>query len=99
MRAINCTQCGATIDNVSENSVILHCNYCGARIMLEPRQVEAKPPPVAAPDFEVTSPSVSFGKVAILLGAIILIPVFVVFVLVNQPAPSTPAKAYSAPSY
>ncbi|MEP6703967.1 MAG: hypothetical protein ABJB34_04105, partial [Acidobacteriota bacterium] len=36
MKAINCTQCGATIEDVSERSMIIHCSYCGARILIDP---------------------------------------------------------------
>ncbi len=101
MRAINCTQCGATIDKVSEGSVILHCNYCGARIMLQPRQADVKPPrQVDAPEFELNSQPAPFFRMATLVGgAIVLIPLFIGFVLlVSKPPQSTPAKAYSAPS-
>ena len=100
MRAINCTQCGATIDNVSETSVILHCNYCGARIMLQPRQVPAEPPrSVDPPDLKVDTPSAPFVKVVtFVVGAIVLLPIFVGFVLLSKPSQSTPAKVYSAPS-
>jgi DNA-directed RNA polymerase subunit RPC12/RpoP len=42
MKAIKCTQCGAKIENVSESSLIINCDYCGARIMLNSRPLEMK---------------------------------------------------------
>ena len=101
MRAISCTQCGATIENVSETSVILHCIYCGARIMLEPRQVPKEPPRlVDAPDFQVDAPAAPFVKmITLVVGGIVLIPIFFGFImLVSKPSQSTPAKVYSAPA-
>ena len=55
MKAINCTQCGATIENVSERSLIIDCVYCGAKIMLQAAQPPRDPVLTDAPDFEIKS--------------------------------------------
>lgn len=42
MKAITCTQCGAIINDVSEASLIIDCDYCGAKIMIPSRPIEHK---------------------------------------------------------
>src|SRR5688572_22443705 len=100
MRAINCTQCGATINNVSESSVIIDCDYCGARIMLDARPSTVKPTPSRSPDFELTPPPSDPTRAVFLIGGIaLLVPIFIAFVVfLNLPSQTTPAKVYSAPS-
>lgn len=99
MKAITCTQCGATIDDVSESSVIINCEYCGARIMLpRDRKEEPKPqitpPSFARPDVSTVRPSMIAGLVAV-----VFLPIFIaVVVSLDNSARSTPAQAYSVPA-
>jgi len=111
MKAITCTQCGATIENVSERSVIVDCEYCGARIMMDRGEpvVPPRPSTVDTPDFELeveSDPTNSFVTVA--GGAVALIIVFlVVFAMIPKsrqpdayklstvPATPTPNPAYA----
>lgn len=100
MKAITCTQCGATIEDVSENSLIIHCDYCGARIM-----IDRVPRPVAAPAIEpvhfdagpTTTPPVKI--IVFVVAAIICLP-FIIALIVskNKTKPLAPRTAYSAPS-
>ena len=87
MKAMSCTQCGATIEDVSESSVIIHCNYCGARLLVDPivRPISApveEPPPA----YEEQSPETSTLKiVAFVIAASVLIPVLIgVFAVRNS---------------
>ncbi len=100
MKAINCTQCGATIKDVSERSLIIHCNYCGARIMLQPVQNPVKQTLVDPPEFEIDSPPIPALKLAaVVVAAALLVPILIIVVVfVNKPTQPTPAKVYSAPS-
>lgn len=106
MKAINCTQCGATIDDVSEHSLIIHCDYCGARIMLNSVPVPLKTPepirrpPVDTPDFEIESPAVSTFKVVmyVIAGVAFLPAVIGIAISMFSPKPSTPASAYTPPA-
>ena len=98
MRAVNCTQCGATITNVSESSVIIHCDYCGARLILDalPRATE-KPEPVTPPEFETESTSSWPLTIGLISAAAIFIPVLIVFSFMGKPnKPVT--GVYSAPA-
>ena len=99
MKAITCTQCGATIENVSERSFIVDCEYCGARIMLDERGNAPERPAntqVPAPDFEspaqVNKPMIAIAVIAV---AVILLPVFI---LIKPSRNPEPAKLYSAPT-
>ena len=104
MKAINCTQCGATIDDVSERSVMIDCDYCGARIMLDARQHEQpKPRPVQveAPGFEPTETTAPAVKlIAVVVGLVFLVPIVIGIVgLSSRRSESTSASTlYSAPS-
>ncbi len=101
MKAIICTQCGATIDDVSESSVIIHCNYCGARIMLDRI---SKPTTVLAeiPDLYKEEPTTipTAKLVAIICASVIAIPLLVGIFLIGKPKapPTTPRAAYSPPA-
>lgn len=102
MKAINCTQCGATIENVSEHSVIIDCDYCGARILLNrqtPPVVPIDPPRfVAEPEFKA-SEGAALKIISVAVGSVILIPaVIFAIVLINKPQKTEPTKVYSAPS-
>ena len=100
MRAINCTQCGATIENVSDHSVIIDCAYCGARIMLDRQTPAPVEPPrfVAEPVFD-SSNSSSLKLIFTLAGAALLIPFFIfVIVLANKPKRTEPARYVSPPT-
>lgn len=100
MKAITCTQCGATIEDVSESSVIINCDYCGARIMLprhheEPPKAAVQPPSFTEPDVSTVQPMVVAGIAAL----VFIIPIFIAIgVSLNNSAQSTPAKVYSAPA-
>jgi DNA-directed RNA polymerase subunit RPC12/RpoP len=101
MKAITCTQCGAIIEDVSPNSLIINCDYCGARILLDPRPVEIKPPvAVPAPDFEIETPQTPQGRmIATGVAVALLVPLLITFVIfVSRPTRPTPAKVYSAPA-
>lgn len=75
MKAITCTQCGATIDDVSDHSVIVDCDYCGARIMLNRDTPPIEPPKVVAePVFRASEGSV-LKVIGVAVGSMILIPV------------------------
>src|SRR5215204_473978 len=111
MRAITCTQCGATIENVSERSVIVDCEYCGARMIMDRLEpvVPPKPAQVDPPDLElevVSDPTNSFVTVA--GGTVAIIIIFLVvfamiptsrqqdtYTLYNAAAAPTPNLAYS----
>jgi len=100
MKAITCTQCGATIEDVFESSVIINCDYCGARIML-PRDRKEEPKPqvtalsFAEPDISTVRPTVIAGIAAL----VFIVPIFIAIVVsLNNSAQSTPAKAYSDPA-
>ena len=111
MRAITCTQCGATIENVSERSVIVDCEYCGARMIMDRGEplVPPKRATVDAPDFELeVEPDSNNSFVIVAGGAVALIIFFVVifamipksrqqdsYSLYNSSAGSTPNPAYS----
>ena len=99
MKAINCTQCGATINNVSETSVLIHCEYCGARIMLQPERPATKPVQyVEPPELEVAEPSSPFN---IIIGVVLVITFAPILLLLLTPGKSKEAaqtKAYSATS-
>ena len=98
MKAITCPQCGAIIENVSERSVIVDCEYCGARIMMDRGEpiVPPKPQTVDPPDLDLeveSDPANSFVTVA--GGAVALIIFFiVVFAMLPTPKPK-PSSTYS----
>ena len=99
MKAITCTQCGATIENVSERSFIVDCEYCGARIMLDERGNAAERPrdtQVPNPDFEspaqVNKPLIAIG---VIMAAVIVLPIFLLIQPSTKPEPAT---LYSPPT-
>jgi DNA-directed RNA polymerase subunit RPC12/RpoP len=99
MKAITCTQCGAKIENVFESSLIINCDYCGARIMLSRDREQEHKPPIAPPNF--TEPDASPVRPLAIAGValIILVPIFIqIAVSFYNSEQSTPAKAYSAPA-
>lgn len=100
MKAINCTQCGATIENVSEHSLIVDCQYCGARILMNRQTPPVVDPPrfVAEPEFPASS--MSFLKIiGIVVGGFMMIPVLIsAVVLINKPRKTEPVKFASAPT-
>ena len=103
MKAITCTQCGATIENVSETSLIINCDYCGARLILDPRRPAPVPPPVPAPSFEfanVERPNATSFAVGI--AALFLIPIIIVFFVYlgqsqRKPERAEPSYVYTPP--
>ncbi len=96
MRAIKCTECGATIENVSDSSLIITCDYCGARIMLDQRPAPLRQEPVDAPNLEINTSAV--GKVIFfIVGTAVVVPLILGLVIfVNVPSRSTPARVHSA---
>src|SRR6476646_10056491 len=81
MKAITCTQCGAIIENVSERSVIVDCEYCGARMIMDRGEplVPPKRATVDAPDFELeVEPDSTNSFVTVAGGAVALIILFIV---------------------
>jgi DNA-directed RNA polymerase subunit RPC12/RpoP len=102
MKAITCTQCGATIENVSERSVIIECEYCGARIMLDERGNAAERlggTQVPAPDFESPAPAGRpMAAIGLIAAVVILLPIFFVLALIKPSRQPEPAKLYSAPT-
>ena len=102
MKAITCTQCGATIENVSERSFIVDCVYCGARIMLDERGNAAERPvdtEVPAPDFEspaqVNKPMIAIG---VIMAALLLLPIIFILSAIKPSGKPEPAKLYSTPT-
>ena len=85
---------------MSESSVIINCDYCGARIMLprhheEPPKAAVPPPSFTEPDVSTVQPMVVAGIAAL----VFIIPIFIAIgVSLNNSAQSTPAKVYSAPA-
>lgn len=99
MKAINCTQCGATINDVSETSVIIDCEYCGARILLD-QPAPVKPKPIEFTEPLILEPeSQDPSRVITLIGGVVMaIVVFGVMMMIAvKPKESTPTKVYSAP--
>lgn len=105
MKAINCPQCGATIENVSERSGIVDCEYCGARIMMD--RLPPAPPDTSLnsgftpdPSFKLSTPpgsQVNFGAIAGV--AVAVISIFLIFISFNsKTSKPTPSKIYTAPS-
>lgn len=80
MKPINCTQCGATIENVSEHSLIVECQYCGARIMMPGGEKKVSPSvQVAPPDLEVEATSFPpFVRIGIVAAIAILLPALLI---------------------
>ena len=102
MRAINCTQCGATIENVSERSVIVDCEYCGARMFMDrlANLPTPEPPQVPAPSFELEAePDPGLTFVWVVGAALASIPLlFVVFLFIKPATKPNPSYVYSAPA-
>ena len=102
MKAITCTQCGASIENVSEHSIIVDCEYCGARMIMDAKS-GVKPPPsiVDAPSFETQEPARGASTaIWTIVGAIALIPVLITLVVSlnkSKPKETQPDKTYLAP--
>lgn len=89
MKAIICTQCGATIEDVSETSVIIHCEYCGARLWVAAESEPAAPPQIEPPEIYNEQPSASFSPVKIvilIMAASVLIPLLIGVFALKQPA-------------
>lgn len=102
MKAITCPQCGATLENVSERSTIIECEYCGARILLAELEDKTRSHqpivPVEPPDFDVGTGANSSVNVGLAVGSALLVAmVIVTFAIIRKPAPK-PVQAYSAPS-
>lgn len=99
MKAITCTQCGATIENVSERSVIVDCEYCGARMMMDRGEVVVpqKPTTVEPPDLRLEAdadpanpfPTIAGGAVAL------IIVLLVVFAMIPKAGPRPTSAAYN----
>lgn len=97
MKAINCTQCGATISDVSERSLIIDCDYCGARIMLRPEtDLLPKPEPVQAFYHRETASAPPIKLILGIVAGLVLVPIVVGFIVIVSTTKSTPKKAYSA---
>jgi DNA-directed RNA polymerase subunit RPC12/RpoP len=104
MKAITCTQCGAIIENVSERSVIVDCEYCGARMIMDRGEpvVQPKPSIVDPPDLELEiDPNPANPFVTVAGGAVALIIIFLVMVAMipkSKPAPTSSVYNTSKPS-
>lgn len=90
MRAITCTQCGATIEHVSETSAIVECSYCCARILLPERPAHLIEE-VPAPTFE--SEPIGRKPQAYIVAAIALLIPIVSFVIIIGTAAKNQSKA------
>lgn len=97
MKAINCTQCGATVRDVEEESVVIDCDYCGARILLSPERPKPVPPPyVAAPEVPRPFPRPKIFAVA---AAVVVLPlVIAAAIMINTSGSTAPPRTYSATS-
>ena len=99
MKAINCTQCGATINDVSETSLLIHCDYCGARIMLQPEKPVTKAPVyVEPPQLDSAEPTSPFNLVIGVVLVVTFAPILLLLFTTGKSDDSTPTKAYSATS-
>jgi DNA-directed RNA polymerase subunit RPC12/RpoP len=100
MKAIICTQCGATIDDVSESSLIITCDYCGARIMLSgPEQKPSPPVQVPPPDLRAaTGPSFSPANLGIAIGVAVLLPILLLVFVFSRQDKRSAAETYAATS-
>src|SRR5215203_7074273 len=88
MKAITCTQCGAIIEDVSERSVIIHCNYCGARLRVDPIATPAYAPIEEMPQFYEEQPSTSFSTLkiaAFVVAGSVLIPLLIGVFALKEP--------------
>ncbi len=96
MKAINCTQCGATITDVHETSVVVDCDYCGARILLSRDKPEPAPPVPVEPSHlnPIPRPKI-FGLAAV----IVVLPLIIgAAILFSGTRSSTPARKYAVAS-
>jgi len=102
MKAITCTQCGATLENVSERSKIVECEYCGAQIMFpkpEPTVYEPVEPPRFGLQVE-SRPPLSAHKVGTIAALGVLIPMMVIlFIALRRPQPGTIRASSAATPY
>ena len=98
MKAITCTQCGATIENVSDRSLIVDCEYCGARMMMDrsspPAAQPADPPQFYKPTSS-TTPTATI--ITVIIAIVIGLPIIGALILGKSKTPD-PRRAYSAPS-
>ena len=102
MKAITCTQCGATLENVCERSTIITCEYCGARIMM-PREQPEKPRPlvqVEPPDLDLdATPQPAFVRVGVIAALALVIPtLLVLFAAIKRESKPTKVDAYTVAS-
>lgn len=101
IRAINCTQCGATIQDVSIHSTVIECEYCGARIMLDKsKPITKEVHYIKPPSFPPPAPNSSPVKTLTAVGAAIVISIVVVWMLASgsRREETEPVRAYSVPS-
>ena len=89
------------MENVSERSTIIDCEYCSARIMLPELERKPKPfvpvEPVEPPDLHVESELPSFARIGIIAALVLVIPVVLIaFAIARRPAPSQ-VKVYATP--
>ena len=91
MRAITCTQCGAIIDDVSESSLIINCEYCGARLLLPARPQQPTTEPVPFEDVPSIQVFSTKKMVFVVVGAIFAIPALIFLVtFANRPKSTSP---------
>ncbi|MEO6333518.1 MAG: hypothetical protein ABIO91_00910 [Pyrinomonadaceae bacterium] len=99
MKAINCTQCGATIEDVSERSMIIRCSYCGARILIDPI---AKPlaafeeVPEVFDEEPATTPTLRI--VAVVVVAAVVVPMLIGALFLGRTKTPEPRTVHSAPA-
>jgi DNA-directed RNA polymerase subunit RPC12/RpoP len=100
MKAITCTQCGALIENVSDHSTIVDCEYCGARLILdELSAVKPKPLIVEPPAFEFQeSGAKPLNPFPLVAGILIVIPIAALLLGLFKPVSKPTAKVIATPS-
>jgi DNA-directed RNA polymerase subunit RPC12/RpoP len=102
MKAITCTQCGAMIENVSEQSLIISCDYCGARIMISAPEPQPKPiMRVVPPELEIEPKKFSPANLGLAAGIALVLPILFLFFAFSdrrdQPATSEARSVYTTP--
>jgi DNA-directed RNA polymerase subunit RPC12/RpoP len=96
MKAITCTQCGATIDDVSERSLIVHCDYCGARLFVDRVAAPVTAPVEERSEFYEEQPAASLSTakiVALVIAASVAIPLLIGVFALESPKTSGAVNA------
>lgn len=100
IRAINCTQCGATVQDISIHSTLAECEYCGARILLEKsRPVTKEVHYVTPPSFSTDEPKTwPVGAIVIAVAIAVALSIIIWLLIASSGRDQTePLHAFSQP--